>query len=242
MKNKKIFILGASSDIGLSIMKIYLENDYEIIAHYNRGSKSFFDVVDQNDNVKKIKFNFSTNLKKIDKFLKSSDFKNCDVFVNAAAVLKDIKYEKFSLKNLYETIKINLFPGVMLTKLLGERMFKNKWGRIVHLSSIGSKFGGGQSTFCYSLSKYGLEFFPSKIKTWAKNDVLVNTIRVGLTDTKLHKNLITRRTNSGMKKRIKMVPMNRMATTDEISKLVYNLGSEENTYITGQVITIAGGE
>tara|TARA_B100000579_G_C22839598_1_gene860705 strand:- start:45 stop:773 length:729 start_codon:yes stop_codon:yes gene_type:complete len=242
MKKRTVFILGASSDIGVSILKRYLDNDYEIVAHYNKGSKNFFDLVDQNPDIKKIKFNFSTNLKNINNFLKNSVIKNCDVFINAAAVLKDIKYEKFSIQDLHETLKVNLFPGVMLTKLLGEKMFKNKWGRIVHLSSIGSKFGGGQSTFCYSLSKFGLEFFPNKIKIWAGKDVLVNTVRVGLTDTKLHKNIKARKTNFGMKKRIKRVPLNRMATTDEISKLVYNLGSEENTYITGEVITIAGGE
>ena len=41
--NKKVFILGASSDIGLSIMKIYQKYNYEVLAHYNKGNKDFFE-------------------------------------------------------------------------------------------------------------------------------------------------------------------------------------------------------
>jgi len=49
MKNiKKVFILGASSDIGLSIMKIYKKNNYSILAHYNKGNKKFFHFVKLN--------------------------------------------------------------------------------------------------------------------------------------------------------------------------------------------------
>ena len=42
--NKSVFILGASSDIGQSLMKIYLGNDYQILAHYNKGNKEFFEL------------------------------------------------------------------------------------------------------------------------------------------------------------------------------------------------------
>ena len=58
---KKILILGASSDIGIEIMKIYLRNQYTIIAHYNNGNRKFFDFIKKNK-IKKIKFNFLTSL------------------------------------------------------------------------------------------------------------------------------------------------------------------------------------
>ena len=45
-----------------------------------------------------------------------------------------------------------------------------------------------------------------------------------------------------MKDRIRLIPINRMADTSEISKLIFYLGSEENTYISNQVISISGGE
>ena len=46
--NKKVLILGASSDIGIEILKIYLRNNYFIIAHYSKGNQAFFDYVKKN--------------------------------------------------------------------------------------------------------------------------------------------------------------------------------------------------
>ena len=215
IKNKKVFILGGSSDIGLSLMKIYLKNNYEVIAHYNKGSKKFFDFLKKN--------------KKISK---------CSIFINAAAFLEDIKYNKITAFDLAKNFNANLIPGVMFTKILGDKMCQKKEGRIVHLSSIGVKFGGGSSTFSYSLAKHGLEFFPKITELWAEKNVFINTVRVGLTDTKIHKNL----PNKNLLERIKLIPIKRMATTNEIAKFIYILGSEENTYITRQVIPISGGE
>lgn len=236
--NKKVFILGASSDIGLSVMKIYLKNNYEVLAHYNKGNKNFFKFIKENKSVKLLKFNFLTSSSKIEKFLNKKIFKNYGVFINASAHLKEIEYNKIKLKDLEGVFKVNLYPGILLTKIMGKEMNKKKYGRIVHLGSIGVKFGGGNKNFPYSLSKHGLEFFPSEIKKWVKNNVLINTIRVGATDTKLHLKLPSK----NLKKRTKLIPMGRMAKTHEIAEFIFYLGSERNTYISNQVSSISGGE
>ncbi len=235
----KVFILGASSDIGLGLMKLYSsEKKYELIAHYNKGTKNFFKYLKINKSIKKIRFNFDNDFKKTEKFLRNKLLKGTSIFINASAFLENIDYEKITLEKLNKTLKINLFPGIMLTKIFGKQMEKNGWGRIVHLSSIGVKYGGGRGTFCYSLSKHGLEFFPSKVKEWAKKNVLVNTVRVGATNTKIHNKLPYK----NLKKRAKLIPMNRLATVNEIANYIYFLASSKNTYITNEVITISGGE
>ena len=163
--NKKVLILGASSDIGLKLIEIYLKNQYKIIAHYNTGNKKFIKLVDSNKNkIKKIKFNFLTNLNQSEKFLKNKIFKDCSVLINALGYLKETNYSVLKLKDLENALKVNLFPGIYLTKKIGEEMNKKKWGRIVHLGSIGVKYGGGVSNFPYSLSKHSLEFIPSVYK------------------------------------------------------------------------------
>jgi NAD(P)-dependent dehydrogenase (short-subunit alcohol dehydrogenase family) len=236
-KLKNVIILGASSDIGFDTMKIYADKGYNVLAHYNKGTKFFFSYT-KKKNIRLLKFNFSTNIKNTEKFLNRKEIKNCDIFINAAASLKEINYNKFKIINLLDAFKINLFPGVILTQILGNLMNKRKKGRIIHLSSIGVKFGGGDDSFCYSLSKHGLEFMPKKLKEWTKNNVLINSVRVGLTNTKIHNNL----KNKNLKKRINLIPIKRMATPNEIAKFIYYLGSEKNTYISGQVIPISGGE
>ena len=237
--NKKALILGASSDIGLKLIEIYLKNQYKIIAHYNKGNKNFFKLVDSNKNkIKKIKFNFLTNLNQSEKFLKNKIFKDCSVLINALGYLKETNYSVLKLKDLENALKVNLFPGIYLTKKIGEEMNKKKWGRIVHLGSIGVKYGGGVSNFPYSLSKHSLEFIPSYTKRWIKNNVFINTVRVGVTRTKLHSKLPSK----NLKYRESLIPLKRMANPREIADFIFYIGSEKNSYISNQILSISGGE
>ena len=71
-----------------------------------------------------------------------------------------------------------------------------------------------------------------------KKNVLVNTVRVGATNTKIHKKLPYK----NLKKRAKLIPIKRFATINEIANYIYFLGSSKNTYITNEVISISGGE
>ena len=237
--NKKVLILGASSDIGLKLIEIYLKNQYKIIAHYNKGNKNFFKLVDSNKNkIKKIKFNFLTNLNQSEKFLKNKIFKDCSVLINALGHLKETNYSVLKLKDLENALRVNLFPGIYLTKKIGEEMNKKKWGRIVHLGSIGVKYGGGVSNFPYSLSKHSLEFIPSYTKRWIKNNVFINTVRVGATRTKLHSKLLYK----NLKYRESLIPLKRMANPREIADFIFYIGSEKNSYISNQILSISGGE
>lgn len=239
MNNKKILILGGSSDIGIEIIKIYLKNNFSILAQYNKGNKNFFSLVKKNKNyIKKIKFNFASDNKKIENFFKKNDVLESDVFINALGAIFETNYENLSLKNLDKSLKINAYPSIYATSILGRKMAKKKWGRIVNLGSIGVKFGGGKNNFPYSLSKFILEFFPNHTKKWVKQNVLINTIRVGATNTKLHKKL----PKKNLKKRAELIPMKRMANPKEIAKFIFFIGSDNNTYISHQVIPISGGE
>ena len=54
---------------------------------------------------------------------------------------------------------------------------------------LGVAYGGGENSFNYGLSKHLLEFIPGKYKFWAENNVLINNLRIGFTDTKIHKKM-----------------------------------------------------
>jgi len=237
IKNKKVLIIGGSSEIGLSIIKLYHKKKYKILAHYNKGNQNFFDFVKKNK-IKTIKFNFFTSNKKIENFLRKKIFKKFNILINASGFIKEISFTKTNLQDLEEIFKVNFYPSFLLTQSIGAEMNKKKWGRIVNLGSIGVKFGGGLSNFPYSLSKFLLEFFPNETKNWVKNNVLINTIRVGATKTKLHLKLPSK----NLEVRKNLIPMKRFASTTEIAEFVYFLGSSENTYISNQVLSISGGE
>ena len=108
----------------------------------------------------------------------------------------------------------------------------------IAIAVIGTKFGGGEKNFPYSIGKFALEFFPSNNKKWIKNNVLINTVRVGVTKTRLHNKLKTK----NLIKRVKLIPIQRMASPEEIAKVIFFLGSNDNTFISNEVISISGGE
>ena len=163
MNKKLVLILGASSDIGLSITKKFVEEGYQVLAHYNKGNKNFTKYIKNTTNVFAIKFNFITTNNKIEKFLKNKKILKADIFINALGYIKPENFKNINLENFEKTLKVNFYPSFILTKNLGLKMCKKKWGRIVHISSIGVKFGGGENNYYYSLSKHCLEFFPSKL-------------------------------------------------------------------------------
>ena len=98
------------------------------------------------------------------------------------------------------------------------------------------KFGGG-NTFSYSLSKHINEFIPGYIRKLCSKNILYNTLRIGVTDTKLHNKI----KNKSLTQRIKLIPMKKKATTDDIAEYIFYL-IVHNNFIANELINITGGE
>ncbi len=233
---KKILILGASSDIGQVLTQNYLNKNYNVIAHCNKNPIKFKKIKHKNLKV----FNF--DLKKIvsfEKFVnKNKIFNDIDTFISLTGYLKIISYEKTSVKEIYDHINVNYLSNYLITKRVINFMKKKGYGRIVYASSIGTKFGGSNNSFIYSLSKFMNEFYPRPYRNLTKNNILINTLQIGLTDTKLNK--IDK--NKNMKNRIKLIPLGRMANIDEVVYYIDFLASNKNTLIANETINISGGE
>ena len=162
-----------------------------------------------------------------------------DEFVNLIGFVDKVSLKKTNLKKLFKIFKINTFFPMLIMKKIIEGMLKNSYGRILNCSSIGVKFGGGYNSFNYSFSKYALEFIPIAYKEWAKKNVLINNLRIGVTNTKIHKKM---NKHQELKERIKLIPMNRMAKPEEISNYISFLISKKNSYMTGETLVASGGE
>jgi len=237
---RNIMITGASSDIGLACVNLSLSEGHIVHAVYRRNSDELNSLKEKySANLKLLKVDFSTK-SQVEILLNeiNAQKERIDSYIGLAAVRENIEYNKINYDDLIKHFKVNVIPHVLIVRSLGEIMFKNKWGRIVIGSSIGVKFGGGKYSYCYSLTKYASELVPNIAKKWAKNNVLYNVVRIGITDTK-------RMRNDGenkLRKRAGMVPMQRPASPAEIANLLYWLSSDQNTYITGETISISGGE
>ena len=234
---KKVLILGASSDIGVELVKLYLKNNYNVVAHYNKNIKNLKKI--NNKNLSFLKFDLK-QINSFENFIKRKQkmFLNFDIFISLTGYLNLKKIDKAKITDFNNHINVNYLSNFLVIRSVVKGMLKRNWGRIVLSSSIGTKFGGSENSFIYSLSKYMNQFFPKIYKSFIKKNVLINTLQIGLTDTKM--NLIDKTKN--LKKRIKLIPLARMASKTEVATYIHFLTSEKNNLIANQIINISGGE
>ena len=234
---RTVLVTGANSDIGAELCRYFLDNGDNVIAMINSSSDNLEELSNRLSEIVKLDFSNSVN---VENFIKNRDelLSSIDIFISLASVRKSVNYGSISSSDLISHFTINTIPTILLIQYLGNSMSKKGWGRIVVGSSIGVKFGGGMDTYCYSVTKYATELIPSISKQWYEHNVLVNVVRIGVTDTSKFREIGV----DMIEKRVKLVPMKRSAKVEEIAKSIYYLGSAENTYITGQIVAVSGGE
>lgn len=236
-KYKRVLILGASSDIGVSVVRKFLEEDWYVFAHANKSEKKFKKISVYKNKFKIIKCDLDkkNQVKKLTKIISKAKITS---YINLVGYIDNINYQKTNLDSLIRSLTINTLAPNLIKRSLIKNMEKLKFGRILDLSSIGVKYGGSEFTYNYSFSKHALEYIPSFFKNLTKKNILTNVLRVGAVNTRMLKKI----KGKNIKKRKKLIPIKRLASAEEISETIYNLASEKNTYISGEVTTIAGGE
>ena len=161
-----------------------------------------------------------------------------DILVNNAGINKIDKNIDSKTSDFENLIDVNLKGPYLFCREVSSIMKKNKYGKIVNISSIwGSITRSGRSL--YSASKFGLVGLTKTLAVeLAPHGILVNAVAPGFTMTEL-----TKKTNS--KEEIEdlknTIPIRRLAEPIEIARLVLFITSEMNTYLTGQNIIIDGG-
>lgn len=236
MKKKRIvLILGASSEIGIEVVKKFIQEEWFVIAHFHKNSnqlKKFNSLY-----IKTIKADLF-NLSDVTKLIKVISKFNIVSYVNLVGYLDNKTFLKTNLKLLIKSLTINTLAPNIIKRSLINKMKKQKFGRILDISSIGLKFGGSHFSYNYTFSKNALEFMPVFFKDLTKKNILSNVLRVGVVDTKLLRKI----KGKSIARRKKLIPIRRFANTKEISEIIFNLASDKNSYISGQVIAVSGGE
>lgn len=158
----------------------------------------------------------------------------CNAGINTP---QDISGKDFQ-KNLDNTLQTNFSSHAYIIQKLLPSMATENFGRIVAISSLFAA-QSKEGRAAYSSSKAALEAFVRSVALeHAGQNILANIVRPGFVDTDL-----TRKNNSvqEIKQLEAKIPLGRLATTDEVARLASFLLSAENTYITGQSISIDGG-
>ena len=161
----------------------------------------------------------------------------CAVLVNNAGVTKDGLFIRMKREDFESVIRVNLGGAFLMTKAFIPAMLKNRWGRIVNVSStVGLTGNIGQAN--YAASKSGLfGLTKSCALEFARRNVTVNAVAPGFIETEMTKNLDQKIRDEV----IRRTPIERFAQPDEVAALIAFLCSEPAGYITGEVIRIDGG-
>ena len=243
MKEKKVVVVtGASRGIGKEIALKYAENGYNVAINY----------VSDKTNVEELEKEFKekgaealivkadvSKSEQVQEFIKAviEKYGKIDVLVNNAGITRDMLLMRMKEEDFDKVIEINLKGTFLVTKEVVPYMMKKRDGKIISLSSVvGVTGNAGQCN--YSASKAGIIGFTKSIaKELASRNIRANAVAPGFIDTDMT-NVLSDEVKENINKQI---PMRRMGTAREIANVVYFLGSEESSYITGQVINIDGG-
>lgn len=218
MNKKTVFITGAGRGIGEAICKKLKTEKYKIITPTR-------DELDLNDNTSMYRYiEAHKNLK-------------VDILINNAGINFPSWIDELTDENIDKHIQINLTAPIKLIRAFIPNMKKNKWGRIINISSIFGVVARGKQAM-YSATKHAINGVTKALALeLGPHNILVNSVCPGFTNTDLVKR------NPPEKNALiaKDIPLSRFAEPKEIAELVSFLISDKNTYINGQCLVIDGG-
>ena len=232
---KKALITGASRGIGKAIA-IRLQQDGLHIVGTSTNSKGI-EILNKKG-IEAIELDLNS-LDSIENFLSViiKDHQDLGILVNNAGITKDNIVLRMTDQEWMEVINVHLNGIFRVTKKLLKLMLKNKWGRVVNITSTSASLGNrGQAN--YAAAKSGVEAFSRSLsKEVGSRGITVNSIAPGYIETDMTADIKEEVKNEILKQ----IPLMRFGQPDEVAEVVSFLSSDKSSYITGQTIHINGG-
>jgi len=237
LKDKKILITGATGGIGNSLVEKFYDLGSTIIAtgtneeKLENLKKKFSDI-----HIEKFKLDEHD---KIESFIDLTHKKlgGLDILVNNAGITLDNLSIRLSEENWKKVLDINLTSSFLMCKYAIKKMLKNKFGRIINITSIVGHTGNlGQAN--YAASKAGIIAFSKSLAIeYAKKNININCVSPGFIKTEM-----TDKINDEFKKNlIDKIPSGNLGSAVDVSNCVAFLASDMADYINGETIHVNGG-
>ena len=236
-KNKKILVTGATGGIGKALVQKFVSLEGNVLATGTKTEK--LDALKKEfPNINVLKFDISDH-SKIEEFIEnvSSQLVGLDILVNNAGINMDNLSLRMKDEEWKKVIDLNLGATFFLCKYGIKKMLKNKYGRIVNITSVVGHTGNlGQSN--YAASKAAIIGMSKSLAIeYAKKNITINCVSPGFIQSKM---------TDGIVESIKAVltsriPMAKLGKGEDVANTVAFLSSDAASYITGQTIHVNGG-
>ena len=236
-KNKKILITGASGGIGKALVKKFVSLEGNVLGTGTKTEK--LDLIKKNNpNIKVKKFDISDH-SRIEEFIENVTLElgGLDILINNAGINVDNLSLRMKDEEWKKVIDVNLTSTFLLSKYAIKKMLKNKFGRIVNITSVvGHTGNSGQSN--YSAAKAGLIGMSKSLALeYAKKNITINCVSPGFIVSDMTLN-IAEKVKLYLTSRI---PMGKLGTGEDVSNCVAFLSSDQASYITGETMHVNGG-
>ena len=238
---KTAFVTGGSRGIGKAIA-IELGNNFHVVVGYSNSEDKANDVVkdiiSSGGSASTVRVDIS-NSESVDEAFTSieKDYTSVDVLINNAGVTKDNILPRMKKDEWLEVIQTNLTGSFYTSQRAIKPMMKNKWGRIIFISSVVG-ISGNQGQANYAASKAGLIGLAKSIsKEMGSRNITSNVVAPGYIETDMTSFL----DDQNKENIIEQLSIKRIGKPEDISNVVSFLCNEESEYITGQVIPVDGG-
>jgi len=237
LKNKKVLITGATGGIGKALVKKFLSLDATILATGTNIEKLDYLKKDF-PSINVFKFDISDH-SKIEEFIENvtSQLTGLDILVNNAGITMDNLSLRMKNDEWQKVIDINLSSTFYLCKYAIKKMLKNKYGRVVNITSIVGHTGNlGQSN--YAASKAGMVAMSKSLAIeYAKKNITINCVSPGFIQSKMTDKIV----ESIKAVLTSRIPMSKLGTGEDVANSVAFLSSDAASYITGETIHVNGG-
>jgi len=236
-KNKNILITGATGGIGNALIKKFVSLGGNVLGTGTKPEK-LDQIKKKYPNIKVKKFDISEH-SRIEEFLDDVilELGSLDILINNAGINIDNLSLRMKDEEWKKVININLTSTFLLSKHAIKKMLKNKFGRVVNITSVVGHTGNlGQSN--YAASKAGIIGMSKSLAIeYAKKNITVNCVSPGFIVSDMTMN-IAEKVKLYLTSRI---TMGKLGTGEDVSNCVAFLSSVQASYVTGETIHVNGG-
>ena len=234
--SKIVLVTGASRGIGLEAAKHFSKEGYKVVGT-SRGDFNLGELIGDDSAISvQLDLMSKESIKNLFADLKSEELLP-SVLVNNAGITKDQLFMRMKDEDWDDVIETNLNGLFRVTKAFIKPMVKNKFGRVINISSVAGLMGNsGQVN--YSSSKSAMVGFSRSLaKELGSRNITSNVVAPGFIET----DMTTFLDDDEKVEVSKNIPMKRFGTVQDVAKCIVFLASDEANYITGQTISVDGG-
>lgn len=240
MSKKTVLITGASRGIGKAILQSF-SNDFFVVGT-GTSEKSVQSILENMNSLNlegnsfKLDLGDRTSIKDLTFLLDSQEIYP-DILINNAGITRDNIMLRMKEDEWDNVIDVHLNGQYLLIKSFIKKMVKNRWGRIINISSTSAVLGNkGQAN--YAAAKAGIEAMSRTLaRELGSRNINVNCVAPGFIETDMTKEI-----SEGNEDFLSsQIPLGRLGKPNEIAEVVNFLASEQANYITGQTIHVNGG-